>query len=274
MEQSDIEPRIILQAERAAKSALVQWYSGQWSRQAEKANDLTQELLFWYIEPRQRTTRAKMTNLSDPEVMVTFRRRARQLLSRETLDANVFDGKVLYSPEAVKDALKGESTNIYLKTILPLAMDRLTKRMKEALQARYFGEEVVYPDTQQGQNDLKRAHKSLCDEINVLYITDEVSSIGSRNVVFPDTIRPKGGYNDPTADTAMALIHGHPSYEDEYLYESPWDQVCKGNAAEPVIDFGPSGRYRLTAEEADLFRRVPGLIDLFIDQKQQEWKAK
>lgn len=269
MQQSEIEPHIILQAQRAAKSALVQWYSGQWQRQAEELADLSNELLLWYMTRPQ--TRSLMSTLSEPEIMVTFRKHARQLLSRAALDGDVFDGKVLYSSEAIKDALKGESTNVYLKTILPLAMKRLSPRLREAITDRYLGEQPAYPDTKEGQNDLVRAHKALCDEVNVLYITEEIGNVGSKSVIFPDTVRQKGSHADPTAGTALALLKAHPSYKDEFLYESPWEQINKGACAEPVINFGPSGRYRLTTTEAELFRRVPGLIDLFIDQKKREW---
>lgn len=267
MEQAEIEPRIILQAGRAAKSALVQWYSGQWSRQAEQVNDLANELLVWYMETP--STRRKMTDLSDPEIMVTFRHHARELLSKSVLEGNIFDGKVLYSSEAVKDALKGESTNIYLKTILPLALKRISKYHQEAIARRYVDGE--FPADKREEDAQRRATRSLCNEINVLYITQEVDCIGSKSVIFPDTVRQKGTHGDPTANTALALMQAEPSYVDEYLYESPWEQVCKGAGVEPVIDFGPSGKLRLTAAEAYLFNKVPGLIDLFIDQKKKDW---
>ena len=268
----DIPAHIILQAGRAAKSALVQWYSGQWVRQAEEVGDLTNELLVWYMQGP--ATRRKMESLSEPEIMVTFRRHAKELLSTATLEGNAFEGKALYSTESVKDALNGKSTNVYLKTILPLALKRITKTYREAIMDRYYGEEPCYPASKEAQNALMNAHKALIREVNVLYITQEVEGIGSSSVVFPESIRPKGEYNDPTADTALALMNADPDFVDEYLYESPWEQVCKGHAAEPEIVFGPSGRYRLTAAENQLFDSVPGLIDMFIDQKREEWKTK
>lgn len=268
MDKEYVEPRIILQAQRAARSALLQWYSGQWSRQAEQVNDLTNHLIVWYLERPE--TRRKMSDLSDPEVMVTFRQAAKQQLSKQTLEGNVFEGKVLYSLESVKDALTGNTTNKYLEVILPLAIKRISKYHQEAIARRY--QDGEYPQDKREENAQGRAIRSLCNEINVLYITEEVDSIGNKGVVFPDTVRAKGEHNDPTAKTALALMKAHPSYKDEYLYESPWQQVCSGAASEPVIKFGPSGRYRLTAEEAELFKRVPGLIDLFIEQKQKEWE--
>lgn len=267
MEYTEVPSRIIVQAQRAARSALVQWYSGQWHRQEENLDDLSNELIVWYMTRKK--TRLLMDTLSDPEVMVTFRKHAVQLLSRAVLDGDVFEGKVLYSSESVKDALKGESTNKYLNTIIPLALKKLNSVYREALASRYIDGE--FPQTKQEEDAQRRATRRLTDEVNVLYITNEVDSIGSKSVVFPDSIRPKGGYSDPTASTALTLMKTSPSYTDEYLYEPSWEQVCKGSSVEPVIEFGPSGRYRLSSKEAELFRRVPGLIDLFIEQKQKEW---
>jgi hypothetical protein len=156
-----------------------------------------------------------------------------------------------------------------LKTILPLAIKRISKYHQDAVAKRYIDGE--YPQDKREENAQGRALVALTKEINVLYITAEVKGIGSAAVVFPDTIRPKGDYNDPTAKLALTLMGQHPSLADEYMYESPWDQICYGAKAEPIIEFGPSRRYRLTAEEAKLFRRVPGLIELFIEQKQKEW---
>ena len=262
-----VEDRIIVQAHRAAKSALVMWFSGQWTRQAEALGDLHQDLLAWYMS--RQSTRLQMQTLSDPEVMVTFRNHAKQLLSRAALDGDVFDGKVLYTTEAIKEALSGETNNLYLKVILPLAFKRINRKYQEALNKRYIDGD--YPQTKQEENAQMWGTIALTREINVLYITESVKGIGSSAVIFPDTVKPKGEHGDPTAGIALTLMEQHPDVKDEYLYESPWEQINQGAAAEPVIEFGPSGRYRLTAEEAKLFRRVPGLIELFIEQKQKEW---
>lgn len=264
-----MDNRIIEQARRAAKSALVQWYSGQWQRQAEALDDLHHELLLWYAETP--SAREKISRLSDPEIMVTFRVHARQVLSKNTHENNIFTGGNFYSGEAVREALRNESKNKYLYDLIPVAIDRINENQKSALYSRYvLG---VVPKENDEKKILQRAVRSLTDEINVLCLTTDVKSIGSKATVFPDTVKPKGGYGDPTANIALTLMGQHPDIQDEYLYESPWEQVNKGAAAEPVIEFGPSGRYRLTAAEADLFQRVPGLIDLFIDQKQKEWEG-
>ena len=261
-----VEDRIIVQARRAAKSALIVWFSGQWTRQAEAIGDLHQELLAWYMT--EKSTQIKMGKLSDPEIMMMFRMRAGQLLSRQSLDSDVFDGKVLYSSDTIKDALKNSTDNKYLISVLPIAISRLSVTHQEAINERYNSKEKLSPTTDEGKNALRRAHYALCRNVNMIYITADKEN---RHEIFPDTIKPKGDHGDPTAGIALTLMEQHPDVKDEYLYESPWEQINQGAAAEPVIEFGPSGRYRLTAEEAKLFRRVPGLIELFIEQKQKEW---
>ena len=263
-----VDNHIVEQARRAAKSALILWHSGQWTRQLELVDDLSQELLLWYAETP--STQEKMATLSEPEIMVTFRIHARQLLSKNTHDNNVFSGGNLYSGSAVRSALRGESTNKYLYQVIPIAMDRIINSQKSALHSRY--ELGIVPKENDERNLLKRAVRSLTDEINVLYLTTNQGTLGSKSVIFPESVKAKGGdHSDSTGNTALMLMAQKPDFVDEYLYESPWEQVCKGAAAEPVIEFGPSGRYRLNAEEAALFRRVPGLIELFVEQKQKEW---
>jgi len=202
---------------------------------------------------------------------VTFRNHARQILSRAALDSDVFQGKTLYDADAIKDALKGESSNVYLKTILPLALKRISQYHQEAIAKRYVDGE--YAQNKQEENAQMRAISSLTREVNVLYITAEVEGIGSSSVVFPDTIHPKGDHSDPTGNIALMLMDQPPDFVDEYLYESPWEQVCQGAWSEPVLDIGPEDgdTLRLTAEEAVLFRRVPGLLELFVEHKQKDW---
>lgn len=266
--ESNVPAHIMLQAGRAAKSALVQWYSGQWTRQSEEVGDLTDDLIVWYLT--RASTRNQMESLSEPQIMVMFRNHARQVLSRAALDGDVFDGKTLYTTESIKDALKGESTNRYLMTILPFAIKRLNDTYREALAKRYIDGE--YPQNKEEENAQMWGTVALTREVNVLYITEDVKGVGSSSTVFPESIKSKGGdHSDPTGNTALMLMAQKPDFVDEYLYESPWKQVCEGASSEPVIEFGPSGRYRLTAEEAELFRRVPGLIELFVEQKQKEW---
>lgn len=263
----EIESRIYDQAARATKSALTLWCNGQFSRQRGMYDDLLQDLLLWYLS--RPATRNKMDSLVDAEVFVTFKQHARQILSEQQLADNIQKNKVLYSTEAVKRYLKGESTNRYLIEVVPIALDMINPDHKEALLSRYVDGKV--PTQGKDAEYLSNSHKTLTAMVNLMQLTTNEDTIGSRSVVYPDTVKPSGSHGDPTANIAIMLLGQHPDFVDEYQYESPWEQVCRGAEVEPVIEFGPSGKLRLSAAEAELVTRVPGLIDLFIDQKQEGW---
>lgn len=263
----DIEPRIYEQARRAAKSSLAMWCNGQFSRQRGMYDDLLQDLLEWYLETP--STQDLFDTLADAEVFVSFKRRGQQILSKQQLADDISKDKVMFSTDSVKRYLKGESTNKYLLDVVPIALDMINEKHKEALLSRYVDGKI--PAQGKDAEFLSNSHKTLTAMVNLMQLTTDAKTIGSRSVVFPDTVKPSGSHGDPTAGIALTLMGQHPDFQDEYLYESPWEQVCQGAKVEPVIEFGPSGRYRLTAAEAELFTRLPGLIDLFIDQKQKEW---
>jgi hypothetical protein len=212
-----------------------------------------------------------MESLVDAEVFVTFKRYAQQTLSGQQLQDNIQKDKVMFSTDSIKRYFKGQSTNKYLIDVVPLALDMINEKHKEALLSRYVDGKI--PAQGKDAEFLSNSHKTLTAQVNLMQLTTDAKSIGSRSVVFPDTVKPSGAHGDPTAGIALTLMEQQPDYVDEYLYESPWEQINYGAAAEPVIEFGPSGKYRLTAEEAQLFTRVPGLIDLFIEQKQREWSG-
>jgi hypothetical protein len=262
-----MEQRIHDQAKRAAKSALTLWCNGQYSRQRGLYDDLLQDLFEWYLETP--STRTKMESLVDAEIFVTFKIRAQQILSRQQLENNVHQDRVMYSVDSVKRYMKGESTNRYLISAMPYALDRINEKHKDAVLSRYVDGKV--PEQGKDAEFLSHSLQTLTAMLNLMQITTSEDVIGSRGTIFPEAVKPKGANSDPTGNIALMLMAQKPDFVDEYQYESPWEQVCKGAAAKPVIEFGPSGRYRLTAEEAALFRRVPGLIELFVEQKQKEW---
>lgn len=263
----EIEPRIYDQAVRAAKSALTLWCNGQFDRQKGMYDDLLQDLLLWYMS--RPSTQQKMESLVDAEIFVTFKRYARQALSEQQLEDNIQKNKVLYSTESVKRYLKGQSTNRYLIQVVPIALDMINEKHKEAILSRYVDGKI--PEQGKDAEFLSNSHRTLTAMVNLMQLTTNEATIGSRSVVYPESVRPAGSHSDPTANIAIMLLDQHPDFVDEYLYESPWEQICEGAKVEPIIEFGPSGQIRLTAAEAALITRVPGLVDLFIDQKQEEW---
>lgn len=267
MEQQIVEDRIYKQAQRAAKSALVNWYSGQWVRQAEALDDLTQDLMVWYLE--RPSTQEKMSKLSDPEVMVTFRLHARQVLSDQQHEKNVSGGENYYSSDCVKSALKGESTNIYLQTILPYALERISRKYKSAVLSRY--ELNIVPPQGAEHNILSEAVRALTEEVNVICLTSTVENAGSRSVVFPDTIKPAANTSDETGNMALMLMDVHPGIVDEWHSEPNVRQTLLGEKVSPVCDFGPSGKYRLPPSEYEWIATVPAIFEMFCDIKEEQW---
>ena len=274
METQEIEPRIYEQARRAAKSALVQWFSGQWTRQSEALDDLCHDLIVWYLE--NPSTQEKMGKLSDPEMMVTFRLHARQILSDQRHEANVAEGQVLYSSESIKTGLKElndkNPSNIWLQIILPYALDRISAKQKSVLISRYEFGNVPPPGSE--QFELHYALKSLTDEVNVMYLTSTVDNIGSKTVVFPEMRKPQANHSDETGNTALLLLDVHPSIVDEWHYEPSLGQSVKGAALSPVVELGPSGRYRLTPAEYEWMMQVPAVVAMFADLKEEQWHSR
>jgi hypothetical protein len=233
---------------RAAESALVEWYPDQWDRQADEADDLSQELWVWYLE--NPSTQRKMAGLSEPEAVETARIHATQILSRQALEGNTFSGRDLYSSDAVREALRGESTNEYLYDVLPYALENLANKNEaqaEAIRCRY--DDGVVP----GQNTpdhftLVRAVKSVTQEVNVFYLTYSDEGIGSSASVFPETRKQRGAYADPTGNTA-ALLEEYPEHR-QVLEETPIREFLGGAAAQPAFDLGKvkgrTARYRRT----------------------------
>lgn len=225
---------------KASKAALFAWRQNY-----SEHEDLKQKLWEWYLETP--STQQKMADLTVNEAIKTARMRALQILSKEQLSANNFRGMNLYSADAVRAALRGESKNKYLKTILPQALSDLENQNEvyaEELRIRY--EDGVVPEAHSAQEKrLGRAVKSLTEHVNVIAITagatigpggtiapsSTAPGIGRRSETFPEHRRMRGGpVSDPTGNTALMLIE-HPELRDEYLYETPLKEFLGGKGA-------------------------------------------
>ena len=215
---------------KAAKSALYSWQQND-----SGIDDLVNDLWVWYLE--RPATQEKIASLSANESIKTVKTAALQMLSKNQLTANNFRGKNLYSADSVREALRGESTNKFLNTILPAAFDDLAKQndgYAEEIRLRYTDKLVPVVHSAQ-EKRLGRAVKSLTEHVNVLAITAGVDADGnvsegpgSRHAVFPDTRKAQGwGHSDPTGNTAILLIE-HPELRDEYLYEEPLPEFLGG----------------------------------------------
>ncbi|AOQ28171.1 helix-turn-helix DNA binding domain protein [Mycobacterium phage DudeLittle] len=214
---------------RGARKALFAW-----KQDDSELDDLTNDLWVWYLE--RPGTQRKMAKLTANEAVETVKLAALQMLSGKQLLSNEFNGRNLYSSDSVREALRGESTNRYLVDILPRAMEALAaqnERQAESIRVRY-DDGIVPPADSAEAAMLKRAVKSLTEQVNVIAITAGVDADGnvtegpgSRHSVFPETRPTSGGHSDPTADIAILLIE-HPELRDEYLYEPSLPEFLGG----------------------------------------------
>lgn len=252
---------------RAAKTALSEWYPGQYNLQEQGLEALIHDLWVWYLESP--SVREKLAS-SDPALRHTLAVKAGlRKLAGEALQADTFNGKTLYSSEAVKDALKGRSTNKYLLNVLPLALEAVQHKddqtpgrgYAESLRSRY--EDRVIPQTKQEENKLVYAHKAITDEINVLYLTTESEGVGSSSAVFPGVRRRSGGHSDPTGALAILLLE-NPEIEEDYLVKTDWSQVMYGADSQPAYTQPDGSKVRPTGWEAWLLKEVPALVDLYL----------
>ncbi len=260
---------------KAAELSLMEWFAGQWDRQAQTVDDLTQDLWVWYLE--NPSTQRKVGELSEPEAVKTVMLRASQILSKQTLEGNTFQGRDLFSSDSVKDFLKGDSSNRYLAVVIPSALAAIDSTYAEAIRSRYV--ELVVPPKGKEQKRLTDAVKALTAEVNVSYITAETEGIGSSTAAFPNTRKAKGNHSDPTGDMAVQMATRPYEYETgddlrPHLYEpSDMLQWCAGAAAEPVYELGTVGgktvSVRLSGPDAVILRNSPHLLGAYLDGKRK-----
>lgn len=225
-------PDLIRVLTKAARGALLEW------GQDDGLEALVQDLWLWWRE--RPSTQEKMEGLSFPEQVKTVKIHALQLLSEQTLNSNLFQGRNLYSGDAIKDALKGKSTNRYLVDILPTALAALEKQNEdhaEAIRSRYVAGEV--PRENAPKQSLKRAVRALTEQVNIIVITADADAYdrcrpGSAAAVDPDTRKQTGSKpSDPTAAIALQLME-FPELREVFEYELPLDILLKGAYAQLV----------------------------------------
>lgn len=225
-------PDLIRVLTKAARGALLEW------GQDDGLEDLVQDLWLWWRE--RPSTQEKMEELSFPEQVKTVKIHALQLLSEQTLNSNLFQGRNLYSGDSIKDALKGKSTNRYLVDILPTALAALEDQNEghaEAIRSRYT--DMVVPSQGDKKMLLSRAAKALTEQVNIIVITADADAYdrcrpGSAASVDPDTRKQTGSRpSDPTAAIALQLME-FPELREVFEYELPLDLLLKGAYAQPV----------------------------------------
>lgn len=277
MSLNDKEVHRLLRA--GSKLALAEWFVGQYRRQEQELENLIHDLWVWYLE--RPSVREKLSE-ADPKLArrLVFKA-ALQQLAGNALDADTFQGKTLYSSEAVKDVLKGRSTNKYLRSVLPLALEAMQqidddreskgrpRGYAEAIRRRY--EDGVVPEQGAAAEKLRKAHISLTKEVNVLYLTTDVEGVGSNKVVFPNIRRSKGGHSDLTANTALVLMDVEPEIRANYLEQNSWDQIMFGQLVEPTFPVNEIGtRIRVTGHAAQILLQQPELVELYAGLAREE----
>ncbi|QFG04533.1 RNA polymerase sigma factor [Mycobacterium phage Jeeves] len=233
---------------KAAKAALYAW------KQDESGlEDLVNDIWVWYLESPE--TQRKLQAIEHHEAVKTVKNAALQMLSGQILAANRFNGRNLYSSEAVKDALLGVSDNRYLVDILPMAMDDLSEKNAghaESIRSRYT--DGVIPAVEGGGAMLlSRAVKSLTEHVNIIAITAGVDAEGnvsegpgSKHSVFPGTRKSKGAdHSDPTANMALELIDEGDEQHVLCAVQMA-DSEDYGRIPQPVR--GPGGRFLNSAQ--------------------------
>lgn len=272
MTLNDKEVQGVLKA--GAKTALREWFNGKFQEQEQALADLVNDLWVWYLESPSVQAKVQESDLKLARTVVA--RKALQQLAGDALQSDLFQGKSLYSTDAIKDGLKNMSTNKYLKAILPLAMESVQHRddqtpgrgYAEAIRSRYDDGEVPSRGTPQVR--LTRAVKSLTDEVNVMYLTTEDEGAGSSNAVFPGLRKAKGGHSDPTGNTALLLMDD-AELRANYLEETPWDELIHGAATQPVYPVNEKGtQIRVTGGPAQILLQQPELVDLYTSLAREE----
>lgn len=221
---------------QATNKALVGWETNL------EPDEIISELWVWYQS--RPSVRRQLDKLAQGQRVLYVRRHVFRILAGEAVANDMFDGRNIYSSDAVRDALLGQSTNRYLVDILPLGMEALSNQNEaqaEAIRSRY-DDGIVPPASSAGAAMLKRAVKSLTEQVNIIAHTAGVEvddngrvtskdGPGSRDAIFPDIRKSHGdGHSDPTANIAILLIE-NPELRDEYLYEPPIRDFLKGAAA-------------------------------------------
>lgn len=198
----------------AAKNAAGSWTS------ALEPEDVEQELWTWYLAGKG--TPQMLGKLSFIDAVKYATSHAHKILSADVKASYIASGAALYSSDAVKATLKGESAHEDLQRILPIAMKSLERRhigYAEAIRSRY--QDGLIPDENRYKQLLKHAHIALTEEVNKVNRTElaayDKHEARLQRQIDPDRRGKSGGVSNPTADIALLLID-HPA-ERAAFYE-------------------------------------------------------
>lgn len=188
--------------EAAARRAL-----HDWGRPMDDLDDLVQDVWTWYLA---RPSIKRFIGKAETETgrRNALYRGAVQILSENQASDNVFRGDDLYSSDAIKTWLKGESTNKYVGKLITNALEGVSEPHQEAIRARYEGHAVPVRGSAE-EAKLKRAVKALTESVNA---AAKAEKQGEATTERPSQAsgprRGVGGYSDPTAEVALGLMAG------------------------------------------------------------------
>lgn len=265
--------------EAGARAALAAW------GREDGHEDLVQDLWVWYLE-RPGTQRYLESVEDDAAKRQVIARAGSQILAKQALASDQFWGRKLYSSEAVKDHLKGRSTNRYLRRVMPQALANLQKQTPqyaEALERRYT--DGVVPLDKPDQDRLVEAHRAITEHVNILVIKADEEN----DAAVPASARQsKGGKSDPTAEAAIALIEkGDRAIEltDEEgfvtgatTYRTEMANVFDEWIMRPTLDSSVDGEQSVMdggLERAEMYRAAV-FPDLYPNEKPmliEQWSA-
>ena len=219
---------------KGAKAALFEWKQGG-IPDANEIEDLEHDMWLWLLD--RPSTRQSMEKHGQAVATNMVKIAARQVLVEQALASDLFQGKNLYSSDAVKDALTGASSNRYLLELLPRAMTSLSRQNEdyaETIKSRY--EDGIVPPRGSAQVTLSRAVKSLTDQVNIMVIRSDADALSKSegaaglSAVMPEGRSAKGaGHSDPTGEMAIKLAEKgdetiYFGEEPEYFCESYLDK--------------------------------------------------
>ena len=208
---------------QSARKALYGWGSDL------EVEELTNELWIWYSGSP--AIQSKLATLKRGEAIRYVKRQAVNILSANAKKTDVFQNRILYSTDAVKETLDGKSGNKYLKNVLPEAFSALEKQnlgYAAAIRSRY--NDGLLPQENAPKQKLKNAVKSLTEHVNIIALTARGDSKPDlRNPVDPG-VRRHNLHSDPTADIALMLME-HPELKEEFYDEPSLQEFLRGSGA-------------------------------------------
>jgi hypothetical protein len=176
-----------------------------WARPLDERDDLVQEVWQWYLaRPSTQAIVANRTHRTGRRNI--FYKGAQQILSAQQDKDAMFHKDVVYSSDAVRDWLLGDSTNKYLGKMIQVGLDKLSDEYREVIRDRFERGNIPKQGAENAR--MVRALRTLTEYTNAAFGESQETDPKKKRAssVQADKRRAEGGYNDPTAKLAFAMI--------------------------------------------------------------------